>query len=275
MRFEFFWALALEKTQIRHDLTPLLSLILCGSLLFVDYLFSVCFQERLCISFSHCSSLDNRLYTYVFSCSLSRSFRRILLILVSSLTFLRFFSTRFTSFTSCFFRSRGLFLFIPFSLKTPSPQTWIITIFSRWQSFSSAGIVCELIKNCKILRITVQLQPHQFDFALKTRVANYLLKRLHIYLPTWSPRAMPNGMPAVRYTEARYSNMRTSLSSSGISWRTLMGYPSYARNHACALPSPSPFHHVMAKIVPVVQLAAHAKSSTLCGRSYGRTVVRS
>ena len=37
------------------------------------------------------------------------------------------------------------------------------------------------------------------------------------------------------------------------------------------LPPPSPFHYVMAKIVPVVQLAAHAKSSTL----YGRTVVRS
>ena len=45
------------------------------------------------------------------------------------------------------------------------------------------------------------------------------------------------------------------------------------------LPPPSPFHYVMAKIVPVVQLAAHAKSSTLYGRtvvrSYGRTVVRS
>ena len=49
-----------------------------------------------------------------------------------------------------------------------------------------------------------------------------------------------------------------------------MGYPSYARNCARALPSPSPFHYVMAKIVPVVQLAAHAKSST----SYGRTVVQ-
>ena len=30
----------------------------------------------------------------------------------------------------------------------------------------------------------------------------------------------------------------------------------------------------MAKIVPVVQLAAHAKSNTLYGRSYGRTVVQ-
>ena len=86
---------------------------------------------------------------------------------------------------------------------------------------------------------------------------------------------MPSRVPAVRYTEARHSSMRTSLSSAGVCWRTLMGYPSYARNRACALPSPSPFHYVMAKIVPVVQLAAHAKSSTLYGRSYGRTVVRS
>ena len=68
-RFEFFWALALEKTQIRHDLPPCLSRILCSSLLFVDDLFSVCFQERLCISFSRCSSLDICLFTYVFSCS--------------------------------------------------------------------------------------------------------------------------------------------------------------------------------------------------------------
>ena len=82
---------------------------------------------------------------------------------------------------------------------------------------------------------------------------------------------MPNRVPAVRYTAARRSSMRTLSSSDGVSWRTLMGYPSYARNRACALPSPSPFHYVMAKIVPVVQLAAHAKSSTL----YGRTVVRS
>ena len=65
--------------------------------------------------------------------------------------------------------------------------------------------------------------------------------------------------------------MRTLSSSDDVSRRTLMGYPSYARNRACALPSPSPFHYVVAKIVPVVQLAAHAKSSTL----YGRTVVRS
>ena len=122
-------------------------------------------------------------------------------------------------------------------------------------------LLCELIRNCKTLRITVQLQPHKFDFALKTRVANYLLTRLHIYKPTWSPLAMPSHVPAVRYTEALHSSMRTSLSSAGVSWRTLMGYPNYARNRACELPSPWPFHWVIVKIVPVVQLAAHAKSA--------------
>ena len=44
-RFEFFWALAKAKTQIRRDLPPLLSQILCASLLFVDDPFSVCFLE--------------------------------------------------------------------------------------------------------------------------------------------------------------------------------------------------------------------------------------
>ena len=80
---------------------------------------------------------------------------------------------------------------------------------------------------------------------------------------------MPSHVPAVRYNEARHSSMRTLLSSAGVSRRTLMGYTSYARNRACALPSPSPFHYVTAKIVPVVQFAAHTKSSTLYGRQYG------
>ena len=78
---------------------------------------------------------------------------------------------------------------------------------------------------------------------------------------------MPNCVPAVHYTEPRHSSVRTSLSSAGVSWPTLMGYPSYARNRARTLPSPSSFNYVMAKIVPMVQLAA--KSSTLCGRLYG------
>ena len=61
-----FRALALEKTQIRHDLPPRLSRMLCSSLLFIGDFFSVCFQERLCISFSRHSLLDICLFTYVF-----------------------------------------------------------------------------------------------------------------------------------------------------------------------------------------------------------------
>ena len=90
-KFEFFWALAYEKTKIKHDLPPLLSRILCSSLLFVDDLFSVCFQERLRISFSRYFSLDICLFTFAFSCSLSRSSRRVLPILAPFLTFLRDF----------------------------------------------------------------------------------------------------------------------------------------------------------------------------------------
>ena len=131
----------LKKTQIRHDLPPLLSRILCSSLLFVDDLFSVCFQERLCISFSRCSSLDIFFFTYVFSCSPSRSFHRILPILVSSLTFLRVFLDSLYVFYFLFFWSLSLFLFILFSLTTTSPQTWIIAISSCWLSLSSTGVV--------------------------------------------------------------------------------------------------------------------------------------
>ena len=118
-RFEFFWALTLKKTQIGHDLPPRLSQILCSSLLFVDDLFSVCFQERLCISFSRCSSLDIRLYTYVFSCSPSRSFHRILPILVSSLTFLRVFLDSLYVFYFLFFLVAQSLSFHPIFTQNP------------------------------------------------------------------------------------------------------------------------------------------------------------
>ena len=83
---------------------------------------------------------------------------------------------------------------------------------------------------------------------------------------------MPDRVPAVRFTKARLSSMRTSrtsLLSTGVSWRTLMGSRSYGRSRACALPSPLPLHYVMAKNVPAMHMAAHAKSSTLHGRSQG------
>ena len=90
-KVKFSWALANKKTKIKHDLPPLLSRILCSSLLFVDDLFSVCFQERLRISFSRYFSLDICLFTCAFSCSLPRSSRRVLPILAPVLTFLRDF----------------------------------------------------------------------------------------------------------------------------------------------------------------------------------------
>ena len=141
------------------------------------------------------------------------------------------------------------------------------SISSGWKVLAlPVLLLCELIRNCKMLTITVQLQPQQFDFPLKTRVANYLLTRLHIYQPTWNPRVIPNRVPAVRSTKGRHSTMRTSLSSAGVSWRIRMGYPSYASNRACTSPF---FSRPSIKIVLTVHLAAHAKRSTLCGRPYG------
>ena len=111
-RLAFFWASALEKTQIRHDLPPRLPRILFSSFLFVDDLFSVCFQERLCISFWRCSSLDICLFIYLFSCSLSRSFHRILPIVVSSQTILRFFIDSLYFFYFLFFLVPFLLVYI-------------------------------------------------------------------------------------------------------------------------------------------------------------------
>ena len=132
-RFKLFWALAWDTIQVRHDLSPLLSRILCSSLLFVDDLFSVCFSGALCISFSRCSLLDIRLFTYTFYCSLWRSSRRILPILASFLTFFRVFLDLLDAFYFLLSWSLCLFLSSLFSLTTLSPRTWIITN-------SSAGI---------------------------------------------------------------------------------------------------------------------------------------
>ena len=84
---------------------------------------------------------------------------------------------------------------------------------------------------------------------------------------------MPNRVPAVPYTAARRLSMRTLSSSDGVSWCTLKLRSQSRLRITFSLA----LHYVMAKIVPVVQLAAHAKSSTLYSRtvvrSYGRTVV--
>ena len=132
-RFEFFRALAWEKTQIRHDLPPLLSRMTPFQSVFWSSLYFLL----------GCSSLDFRVFTYVFSCSLSRSSHRTLPILVSSLTLWRVFLDSLYAFYSLLF-SVALSLSIrPIFTQTLSPRTWV-TISCRWQSFSSAGIVALL-----------------------------------------------------------------------------------------------------------------------------------
>ena len=81
-------------------------------------------------------------------------------------------------------------------------------------------------RNCKILKITVQLQPHHFDFQLKTRVANYLLALVQCL--TVCPRY-------------GHSSMRTSLSYAGVPGAHLWGIQvTYATTPAhYLLPCPS------------------------------------
>ena len=134
--FEFFWALALEKTQIRHKLPVPSS--------FSDPMkfASLCWWSLLNLfSFSRCSSLDIRLFYLSFLVLLRVPLAVFCLFWCPLELSSTFFSTHFTSFTSFFFWSLCLFLFILFSLRTLSLRTWIIKISSRWQSFSCAGIV--------------------------------------------------------------------------------------------------------------------------------------
>ena len=90
---------------------------------------------------TRCFSLDIRLFTYISSCSLSHSSRRLLSILVSSLTFLHVFLDSLYTFYFLLFSVDLSLSFRLFSLKTLSPRTWSIIISPCWQSFSSAGIV--------------------------------------------------------------------------------------------------------------------------------------
>ena len=122
---------------------------------------------------------------------------------MSSLTFLHVFLESLYVFYFLFFLGRSVSYFSSYFHPKPSLHKLELEQFPPVDKALALPVLllCELIRNCKILRISVQLQSHQFDFPLKTRVANYLLTRLHIYLPTSSPRAMPNCVPAVRYTE--------------------------------------------------------------------------
>ena len=128
-----------------------------------------------CISFSRCSTLDIRqIFTFAFSCSLSRSSRRILPILMSFLTFLSAFLDSLYALyllLPAYFRSKPFLHELELKQFPPVEKALALPVL----------LLCELIRNCKILRITVQLQPHRYDFPLKPRVANYLLTQPHIY----------------------------------------------------------------------------------------------
>ena len=86
-----------------------------------------------------------------------------------------------SSFISCFLWSLCLlvsrvFLIKPLLHKLELKQSPLVD-----KAFALAVLLlCKLIRNYKILRITVQPQPHQYDCPLKTRVANYLPTQLHI-----------------------------------------------------------------------------------------------
>ena len=170
------------KTQRRHDLPPLLCRILCSSLLYVDDLFSVCFLERLCISFSHfllaryspfylCLFLFSFTFVSPYSAyfGVLSNFLARFTRLASRLLLLAFFG-RFVSFFPGYFHSKPSLHELELLQFPPVDKALVLLVF----------LFCELIRNCKTLRIIVQLQSHQFDFALKTWVVYYLLTRPHI-----------------------------------------------------------------------------------------------
>ena len=102
-------------------------------------LFSL-FSGALCISFSRCSLLDIRLFTYAFYYSLSHSSRRILPILASFLTSLRVSLNLLYAFYFLLSLVALSLSFQPIFSQNPFSTNWIITNSSGWQSFSSAGI---------------------------------------------------------------------------------------------------------------------------------------
>ena len=114
-----------------------------------------------------------------------RSFSRILPIFVSSLTFFRVFLDSLYVFYSLLFLVAKSLSFHPIFTQNPLSTNLNYNNFlplTKYKKYLALRVLLlsELIRYCKILIITVQLQPYQFDFPLKTRIAHYLLTRLHI-----------------------------------------------------------------------------------------------
>ena len=220
-RFKFFWALAWDTIQVRHDLSPLLSRILCSSLLFVDDLFSVCFSGALCISFSRCSLLDIRLFTYTFYCSLWRSSRRILPILASFLTFFRVFLDSLYAFyfllslVALSLSFQPIFTHNPFS--TNLNYNKFLCRYFCFASWLEIAKYWEFLFNFNLTSLISRSKRGLQIICL--RGSWHLLT--HMQCLTMCPRYAGHVVP-------RHSSMRTSLST-GVSRCTLL------RQDMCAL----------------------------------------
>ena len=114
------------------------------------------------------SSLDTRLFTYALYCSLSRSFRRILPILASFLTFLRDFWTRF----NC-----AITFSLALPLPSPSPFHYVM---------AKIVPVVQLAAHAKVALCTVVRSYNQFF-----RLDGLLLFRIIIGL-RWSSAIIIN-----------------------------------------------------------------------------------
>ena len=145
-------------------------------------------------SFLHCSSLDIRLFTYVISCSLFAFLSPYSVFLFFFFFFVFGVLFNFLDyFSPIALRLLLLFAFLVAQslsfhpIFTQNPLSTNLNYnnslpLSKYKKYLALRVLLlsELIRYCKIQIITIQLQPHQYDFPLKTRVANYLLTRLHI-----------------------------------------------------------------------------------------------
>ena len=145
-------------------------------------------------SFLHCSSLDIRLFTYVISCSLFAFLSPYSVFLFFFFCFVFGVLFNFLDyFSPIALRLLLLFAFLVAQslsfhpIFTQNPLSTNLNYnnslpLSKYKKYLALRVLLlsELIRYCKIQIITIQLQPHQYDFPLKTWVANYLLTQLHI-----------------------------------------------------------------------------------------------
>ena len=136
-KFEFFRALAREKTQIRHDLPPFLASLSYWPLFSLFSGATLCFLLSLLFARYPPFYLCPLLFSFAFLSPYSANFG------VLSNFLARFSGLALRHLLVAFFgRSVSSYpIFSLFSLKTFSPRTWIRTISSGWQSLNSAGIV--------------------------------------------------------------------------------------------------------------------------------------